>query len=610
MSEHLLDAFYNVPARGDAVKNQGKHENDLVKLVWNYFYAAKAYKQDTARSKDWDRYIARYLGNSKAETFLSSYVSTNRHTPSVNITREIIQRSIQTLGQNPPQYVAHPKDERSVKYVEPIKKLMGDLWRRNHMRRQAMLGFLDGHIIGTWFLYPYFDEQEREIAWRLVHPKHVFPSPESTDESDLEYLIFAYNISTAKVLRQYPHLKGYLQTGIQEPDLNLLQMGSMSVDTSNTLQTYFKPTDSQTGSTMLRRESIGANQALDLADRSVTCLEFWVRGKDGNLEWYKIINNVLAEERTTDEALPLIYRKEFPIVRFVNDSLTGNFWGIGEVFKLWQEQSILDRLMGQTLDIVRLTLNPILFLESVTGLKPNQLINLPNLVVRIDPGSRVHPIVPGRVDSAFFQLIADYKSQMYERSGIVPTVNAGASRSLLSAMAQMQLQENVGRPLELKARNYEQGLNRLAYLSLELMKEFYGERSVRILGEDGNPTFFSINSPAIGFGGLLELENPLAEAKLDLEVIPNSTLAQSEVYNFIKLLQLADRGRIDSEELLTASKHPNAEEVIMRMRSRKQLAEQRAEALIEQGAPDRVVEKAYRGSQLRAGGRRTLSEAG
>lgn len=246
----------------------------------------------------------------------------------------------------------------------------------------------------------------------------------------------------------------------------------------------------------LAEVQLDAGAQLDPNRRPTEILEFWT---DDN----RLIT-VLNRKAVIRHTLNPYDHGEKPFIRFVDYLVPHEFWGIGEVEAIEGLQDVMNVLVNQRIDNLRIVLNP-MFAVDVTSLEdPRDLRVRPGGVIRIRGGQPVSevfmPVPLGDVTVSAFKE-TELLERLVERvSGVTPyQIGTETTSYNETATGVALIQEAGATKFALKVRLMEQmGLRELAKQWGSLIQQFTTEeRLVRVYGPGGEWLFRTLTPESV-----------------------------------------------------------------------------------------------------------------
>lgn len=528
-----------------------------------------------------------------------------RHSEVFNLIFQTIQSTVPIETDGQPKFEYLPTEPSDREFAEIMNDLALADWQRNNWGYVFTEVIYDKNLYGTGLSCLKFDKDLNNgvggLAYESTDPFYSFPDPAAYDVN-LRANSFAYAepLEIAEIKRKYPSKAKYLK-----PDLVDLLKGSKN----------------EMGPTRLRNPvsnilAVESNQYTDLADKDKGLLVTVYLKSDEFIEEAKQAVDPLSGVPTVTYLQKLRYpngRKivycgdilledeenpyedgEFPYQKVVNYVLPREFWGMSEVEQLEGPQKTFNKLVSFALDVLTLMGNPVWKVHSSSGVDTDNLTNRPGLVVEWDgePGHEPKREEGVQLQPYVLTLIDRMKEWFDQISGANDITRGIAPGGVTAASAIADLQNAAQTRVRQKSRLNDFYLRNVGAQYQSRALQFYTAPQVfRITGKDGAQRYFKFHvsgrTPEGGYtahverfsdeGGSLGITEHTLKGKLDVRVTTGSALPFNKAEKEGKLLNLFDRGIVDSEEVLKGTEYPNWEAVHQRMEERK-MAEAEAAA--------------------------------
>lgn len=273
----------------------------------------------------------------------------------------------------------------------------------------------------------------------------------------------------------------------------------------------------------------------------------------------------------------------YPFVTFVPKRKRKSLTGIGEPKNIIANQKLLNKFLEMLTRNTMLTANPILFVDSKSGIDPNKFQAKPGVVQPVqDLGTRkpaewFHPPVISRD----VPLTIDKLKELIERMSGVYDANTGETPGGVTAAAAIQMLVEQGSiPIKGIKRNLNTSIKNVYELSIELVKENYTEeRYMRITDEDGNTQFQAFTGAQY------------ADIDLDVQVSADDSAPTSKAYIAQLGADLFAAGvLLPSEYVGMQDGLPDKDRIVARLRESEQMQQQQ-QAMMNQ-PPDPAQQQA------------------
>lgn len=316
--------------------------------------------------------------------------------------------------------------------------------------------------------------------------------------------------------------------------------------------------------------------SVDQSKNRVMFYEYWYKEKGTINVTYAAGGKILKDIKE-------VYKHgRYPFVAFVPKHKRKSLTGIGEPKNIISNQKLLNKFMEMLTRNTMLTANPILFIDSKSGINPNTFQAKPGVVQTVHGLQERKPaewFQPPQISSDV-PLTIDKLKELIERMGGVYDANTGETPGGVTAAAAIQMLVEQGSiPIKGIARNLHSSIKDVYELIIELIKENYTEeRYIRITDDQGGYTF----QPFVGA--------QFAEIDLDVTVSAGSSTPTSKAYiaqlgsDLFQAGVLLPSEYVDMQEGL-----PNKEKIVARLRETEGMQQQQ-QAMMNQ-PPDPMQEQ-------------------
>lgn len=313
---------------------------------------------------------------------------------------------------------------------------------------------------------------------------------------------------------------------------------------------------------------IYSRPSLNQAKNRVMLYEYWYKEKG-------TINVIYAANDHVLKRIEKVYKHgRYPFVPFKPKNKRKSLTGIGEPKNIIDNVELLNKFIEMLTRNTMLTANPILLLDSQSGVNPNTFLAKPGVVQQVKTLQTPQmewfepPVISADVPKTIEML-----QQYIERIGGVYDANTGETPGGVTAAAAIQmLVEQSSIPIKGIGVNLNHSIKNVYELMVELIKEFYTEeRYFRITDDQGGFKFQA-------FTGAQH-----AEVDLDVTVSAGSSTPTSKAYIAQLGADLFQAGvLLPSEYLELQEGLPNKDKIIERLREQ----EGQQQAMMQQGPMD------------------------
>jgi hypothetical protein len=337
--------------------------------------------------------------------------------------------------------------------------------------KEVLVGYLPGEPQRVSKTYVAYDGPAAEA----IDIMNFWPAPEAIDIDSARYVIH-------RTYREMSYINRRIKEGIYR-----LPKGMSSVSVTNISDDPH----------LKRLQEIGlGSQDQDPTRRPVELMEFWTDdGRVITMANRKAI--IRAHQNPFDHG-------EKPFVRIVDYLAEHEFWGIGELEPLEGLQDLMNAIVNQRVDNVRLVLNSMFavntkYIEDIRDVVPR-----PGGVIRIKDDIPVQQVFQridmGNVTQQAFEEAQATEAIIEKTSGVTAYQLGTDSQNLASTATGISLIQEAGATrFGLKTRLAElMGLKHLARQFASLLQQFTTEeRVVRMLGPAGEVLFQTFDPEAL-----------------------------------------------------------------------------------------------------------------
>lgn len=324
--------------------------------------------------------------------------------------------------------------------------------------------------------------------------------------------------------------------------------------------------------------------SVDQAKNRVMLYEYWYKEQGGIHCIYAAGGKVLKDIRN-------VYKHgRYPFVTFVPKRKRKSLTGIGEPKNIIANQKLLNKFLEMQTRNTMLTANPILLLDSQSGVNPNTFQAKPGVVQQVKSlqTEQMKWFQPPQISNDVPKTI-DKLIELIERMSGVYDANTGQTPGGVTAAAAIQMLVEQGSiPIKGIAANLHTSIKNVYELIIELVKENYTEeRYVRITDDQGNYEFM----PFVGA--------EYAEIDLDVTVSAGSSTPTSKAYIAQLGADLFEAGVLLPSEYVDMQEGlPNKDKIVARLREQEGMQQQ--QQMMQMQPPDPMQQQAELEQQMLA----------
>jgi hypothetical protein len=572
-----------------------EEERKLVKKCNDLLDKAKSFR--SKYDEKWPDYYKMFRGKQWKEK-RPSY----RHSEVINLIFQTIQSIVPILTDAKPKFEYIATEPGDYQFAEIINQVSEWDWVRNNWMIPLTEVIYDGHIFGTGpsriFYDPNGDQGIGSIVYESTDVFYNFPDPNATSpNTKCNYYIIAEPMDLCEIKRLYPEKGKYVKADVQ--NLNYIDRSEpkdikyKSPSESVVYTDYEQPQASTQREQALlitlfiKDDTYEEEEKVNYDEQGTEVKSYIQKLKYPQGRMVQIAGNVVLKdtENYMDDG-------SFPIQCYVNYINPRQFWGLSEIEQLESPQRLFNKLLSFALDVTMLMGNPIFIVDSNAGVDTDNLINRPGLVVEKNPGSEVRREMGVQLQPHVLEMISRMKMWFDEVAGSNDVTRGIRPEGVNAALAIQELQQAAQTRIRLKSRNLDAYLQDLGKHYLTLIMEFYSvPRIVRLTNKDDpklNEYFkfviekeeteegdirkvlrrnkYIVNEDGSIYEGEQEVYH--LKSNLDVRVTTGSSLPFSKAEKESRLLNLFDRGIIDSEEVLKNLDYPNYQALLDRLQQK------------------------------------------
>lgn len=569
MAKFLLDEgerpteYQNQSRSTQNMETQSEEAESKAKWVFQRYKEAKGFKKNY--DGNWDRYYKLYMGQ---------HWQTNRpewkSAPVINFIFSVIETIIPIMTDSNPTITAVPRMPDDAGIAEVISNILKKVWADNRMQLKLPTIVKNTLKYGTGFCKVWWNPELAnglgDVAISVVDPRHVYPSPGAIEIDDAEYIIYAANVPISLIERMFPENKDTIPPGVWDDELTVHKFANGDRGNAPALIGPIATTD---GSTSSWPATFPSGQSSIDRNKMATLIELWDRDENGRAHVTIMANGILLRDSET----PFRHNK-FPFVKFIDYTIPSCFWGMGDIQQLEPLQDFINKRRGQTQDILRITSNPPLIVDSDSGVNPKAITTRPGIMIFKSRGSEVKWLQPPQIPSALFEVQELDKKDFDAISGVYDVTQGKRPTGIEAASAITELQEAAQTRIRFKTRNMESSLEQLGELAVSLIQEFYTEeRTIRLVGTQQNkPQFVTVNEEVMDENGSVSRINDVSVGEFDIEIGVGSTMPVNKARRYTEMMEMYQAGIVDGQAVLENSTLSPEEQNRITMRMQQQQA--------------------------------------
>lgn len=531
--------------------------------------ALGALKEDHTEWREYDEFYLSKHWETQRASWLSS--------PVINYVAYVVDQKSPQLTNNRPKGLILPTSQGD----EPVAKLFTQVTDviAERVDLDEVIGEVvpTGLLLGTAWFKVYWDNSKSggkydpmnpqanapwkgDVCVEAPDPSNMYHDPQAHKVEDCRYIIYAVPKTVEWIKEKF----------------------NMDVEPDNSFETeiYQRP-------------------SLNQAKNRVMLYEYWYKdfktidtgmmdekGKPITTKVSTINCTYAAGGKMLKDIKEVFKHGRYPFVAFVPKKKRKSLTGIGEPKNIIANQKLLNKFFDMLTRSTMLTANPILFIDSKSGIDPNKFQAKPGVVQTVHNLGTQKPaewFQPPEI-SRDVPLVIDKIKEMIERMAGVYDANTGETPGGVTAAAAIQMLVEQGSiPIKGIKRNLNAAIKNVYEIMIELVKENYTEeRYIRITDEQGDMQFQAFTGAQF------------ADIDLDVTVSADDSAPTSRAYIAQLGADLFGAGvLLPSEYVDLQDGLPNKERIVARLREQEGLQQQMAaeqQAMAEQQASDQQMQ--------------------
>lgn len=556
-----------------------ENEQKTVKMVMDLFKRAKRHR---------DKYDAKWLDNYKmfrGKQWPSARPSW-RHSDVVNMIFQAIQSMSPLESDSRPKFTFLAEEPQDQELADILNEVCEADWEKNNWLVTLIEVILDKYLYGTGLSSMEWDDDAADglgqIKYLSADPFHLFPDPDARDVNvECDHFITAVPMYVCKAKKKWPEKAHLIKAdtfnvyGGDKSDLGPTRLRS-HIDRRLIMEETVNDDPINQDYALIITAYCKSDEYDEEQDQESGKYVQKLRYPNGRK--IVICNDVVLEDK------PLEYDDgKIPYARCQNYILPREFWGISEIEALEGPQKVFNKLVCMTLDILTLTGNPILKVDTTSGIDTDDLFNRPGDVWEKEPNSDINWMPAPTLNPAFLQMIDRMENWFNNISGSSDVSRGAAPASITAASAIEALQEASQIRTRQKLRLIDAYLKDCGNQYKSRVFQFYSvPRIFRLTNKENLNKYFRFHvttdeqtgkrvarmTPYVEQDGRYsegQTKEYEVRANLDCRATTGSELPFIKAQKEQRQIKLFELGVIDAQELLNAMDYPNAEVVLQRM---------------------------------------------
>lgn len=502
----------------------------VVSSVKRDFRLAQNYRK--AYDSAWDRFRHYTLGDQWANKLRPAW----KAKPTMNYINTTIETIIPIMTDHDPTINVAATKEQYTHLSEFMQAAVREVFAKNEMKVKQVLLLKDAHMYGVGWVKVWYNSKIKEIQVSPMDSRFVFFSPGALEPQQAEYIIVALNRWVSSCVRDFPKLAGRLGKGRGVTDESLTHR---PVDT-------VKMYDQDTNFVLTSEGTMvgGDNGAKDAEDQQVTQIERWSRDKHGQVWVTVTVGDLLVKHEKSpykNGAADWQGGSKFPFERCLCYPVNSQLVGMGEVANLESPQDAINRGEAQIADLVRMCTSPYMRVHKNSRVSLKDITNRIASYVIWDGTVAPDWMPPPGVSGELFTWVQSQMQHMDKLSGIYEASRGELPAAKTSGVAIENLQKATSGRIALKTRMFESFLRAVAIQVIDLVKQYYVNREIRI-----GKRYITVNKLLAAN----KVKNDISVADYDVEIGVGSTLPVDKAARADQAKEAFDAGVIGSREYL------------------------------------------------------------
>jgi hypothetical protein len=507
----------------------------------------KEWCEDRAEKEKYAKNWERWRHYKEGDQWLYKMRPAWKALPAMNYCGSIIRTIVPELtAQNPSINIMSIQPGR-----EEVADLLQDVVRKvfetNRMAVKYPVFIEDMLTYGMGITRQWYDSRHDEIAHTPIDPRFFFPAAGSMEPQRAPRHTIAFNRpleAARKMARECGVDPDRIREGTWDEVLTHLPVDPQKTyqgqDWHNSSDGMLMPEGEYGGHggnvgplvTQLERW-----EAVDLPE------EKWKGEEDERRPW-KIVCSVLVNGVVLKKRKRPFRHKLYPFAFYPCYPINAQFWPTSLMSMLESPQDQLNRMIAYECDLIRMSSNPSMAIHEESGISVKDITNRIAGYIRYKGEIPPTWMTPPPFRAEVFQSQENAKRHMEFISGIHPSFRGEHAKGTTSGVQEEVLRNQSAGRIGQLARNFESGLRDCATQDVELIKQFYHNRTVRT----GPGKYVTIN-------GLLKDGNPDPKTDVtgddyEVEIGVGSTLPVDKGVRYKQYVELFDKGVVAAKSLL------------------------------------------------------------
>jgi len=553
MDDATSENYDNPASHGDGGTLLDKGGKD--DRYW-FEWAHRRFMEDKADRKkydaDWETNRQYYGGNHWGHKIRPAW----KARPAPNYIFANLETAIPTMTDQRPTINVVGTEEETFEEADLMQDAVRDVFLQNEFPDVKGLYVLkDQHLYGTGVSKQWYDPVQDRIVISHIDTRWFFVAAGGMDIQTAERVSIAVNRPVGAIYRDFPHLRGKIKGGVWDESLTHHAVTANKMYEQDQMHVM-----TDTGAMVGTGGNEGGGEGGEA--RFATQLEIWDRDKTGQV-WVSIfVNGVMARRGKSPyrSGRPTKRRRLglFPFARCLCYPIGSQFWGMSEVTQQRGPQDAINRTEAQIADYIRMVAAAYMRIPKASHVSLKDITNrLASFIVYDGQQPPDWMPAPG-CPPEFFKHVDTQKLHLDNISGIFDASRGQLPASKVSGVAIQSLQAMTAGRIGLKTRMFESYLREVALQVIELIKQYYQDRVIRV-----GKRYVWINKfkrdeatgdPVIDEAtGKPVIENDVSDVDFDVEIGVGSTLPVDKGVRFEQAMEWRAAGALSKKGLLRRS---------------------------------------------------------
>lgn len=515
-------------------------ETDVAKAVVDSVKRDFKLAQNYRRQYDhaWDRWRKYALGDQWANKLRPAW----KAKPTMNYIGATVETIIPYMTDHDPEVKVVSKKREQMKSADHMQAAVREVFLQNEMKVQQVYVLKDAHYYGIGWSKQWYDPKIKRVVISPLDSRYVFTSPGALQPQQAEFICIALNRWWSSCVRDFPQLakRGGKNQGVADDALTHRPVDTVKMYDQDS--TYVL---SNEGALVGTGDSSTSTKG-DVDDKLVTQIERWSRDRHGQVWVTVTVGNLLVkhEKSPYKNGTPgYAGGSKYPFARCLCYPVNSQLIGMGEVAQLESPQDAINRGEAQIADLTRMCTSPYMRVHKSSRVSLKDITN--RIASYIIWDGQIPPdwMPPPGVSGELFTWVNSQKQHMNELSGIYEAARGELPSPKTSGVAIENLQKATAGRIGLKTRMFESYLREVGVQVIDLIKQYYVNRTIRHGKTYIDVNVFDPKNPG-------KVINDISDAEYDVEIGVGSTLPVDKGLRAEQAAEAFNLGVIGKKEYL------------------------------------------------------------